>query len=88
MSTHALSEKRRSKYWVKNVKTAAIDVPENTMSKSAEDVAAILRSHNRRSTSGSINRYIQFYINRAGRTLPVQRRRTLKQAMAIVRNSK
>jgi hypothetical protein len=70
------------------VKTTAIDVPENTMNKPAEDVASVLRKHNKKRTPGSINRYIQFYINRAGHSLSAQRKKTLKQAMAIIRDSK
>jgi hypothetical protein len=88
MPTRKQPGKKRSKYWVKNVKTTAIDVPENTMNKSAEDVAGILLKHNRRKTPGSINRFIQFYINRAGRAMPARRKKTLKAAMEIVRNAK
>jgi hypothetical protein len=33
----------------------------------------------------SINRFIQFYINRSGRNLADERKRTLERAMALVR---
>jgi len=49
------------------------------------ELARTLLAANRDRDAGSINRFIQFYINRSGRNLPDERKRTLKRAMALVR---
>ena len=85
MPTHKHPHKKREHRWIKDVKTTAVDVPEGTMTQSAPDVARALLAHNRGKGAGSINRFIQFYINRSGRNLPDERKRTLKRAMALVR---
>src|SRR3982751_5647292 len=85
MPTHKHPNKKRTRQWVRNVKTTAIAVPEQTMTKSAEEVADILLHYHTKSEPGSINRYIQFYINRAGRGLSGERRKTLRKAMEIIR---
>ena len=77
--------KKRKGSWIASVKTSAVDVPEGTMTKSAPEVARTLLAKNRGRDAGSINRFIQFYMNRSGRNLPDERRRTLKRAMALVR---
>ena len=79
------SRQRRSRYWVQNVTTTAIAVPEGTMTRSARQIADILCTYNPRGSATSINRFIQFYINRGGRGIPAARRRALKQAMALIR---
>jgi len=82
----AKSAARRSPHrWIQDVKTTAISVPEDTMTRPADEIADILLRHNRKKAAGSINRYIQFYINRAGRRLPAERRAALRKAMAIIR---
>lgn len=85
MPTHKHPLKKRKHRWIADVKTSAIDVPEGTMTQSASEVARTLVAKNRGAGAGSINRFIQFYINRSGRSLPDERRRTLKRAMALVR---
>jgi Protein of unknown function (DUF3175) len=77
-------KKRRG--WIASVKTTAIDVPENTMTQPPQKVAEILLAHNRGKTPGSINRFIQFYINRSGKGLAATRKRNLKKAMEIIRS--
>lgn len=77
--------KKRKQRWIASVETTAIDVPEGVMTKSAPEVARTLLAQNRERDAGSINRFIQFYINRSGRNLPDERKRTLKRAMALVR---
>jgi predicted solute-binding protein len=79
---------RRSRGWVATVKTTAIAVPIDTMTRPAAEVAKILLEHNRKKTPGSINRFIQFYINRAGRGLSGERKTALKKAMEIIRSTK
>lgn len=51
------------------------------MMHSAPGIAQTLLARNRRQGAGSINRYIQFCINRSGRNLADER----KRAMALVR---
>jgi hypothetical protein len=85
MPTHKHPHKKRSRRWIKDVKTTAVDVPEGTMTQSASEIARVLTTHNRGKDAGSINRFIQFYINRSGKGLPDERKRTLKRAMALVR---
>ncbi|HTI46222.1 MAG TPA: hypothetical protein VMB76_06670 [Casimicrobiaceae bacterium] len=84
MPTHRHPRKKR-RGWVREVKTTTVDVPEGTMTRSAPEIARALLAHNRDKGAGSINRFIQFYINRSGRSLPDDRKRTLKRAMALVR---
>ena len=80
-------KKRRSKNWVKSVTTSAVDVPEGTMNKSAKQVADVLLKQNKGKTPGSINRYIQFYLNRGGSGISETRKKTLKRAMELIRQS-
>jgi predicted solute-binding protein len=77
--------KKRDHRWIRNVRTTAVDVPEGTMARSAPEIARALLTHNRRQGAGSINRFIQFYINRSGHALSDERKRALKRAMALVR---
>lgn len=84
MATHQHKHKKR-RGWIREVKTTTVDVPEDTMTQSAPEIARRLLAHNRDKGAGSINRFIRFYINRSGRSLPQERRRALKRAMALVR---
>ncbi len=79
---------RGHKNWVKTVTTSAIDVPEGTMNKPARQVADVLLRKNKGKTPGSINRYIQFYLNRGGTGISQTRKKTLTRAMALIRDSK
>jgi predicted solute-binding protein len=87
MPLHKHPHKKRKRRWIASVKTSAVDVPEGTMAKPAVALARTLLAANRDRDrdAGSINRFIQFYINRSGRNLPDERKRTLKRAMALVR---
>jgi hypothetical protein len=75
---------KRSKYWVQGVKTTAIVVPERTMTGSAKEIADILCNCNQGKSATSINRFVQFYLNRGGRGIPEARKRTLKRAMTLI----
>lgn len=85
MPTHKHPRKKRDRRWIRNVKTTTVDVPEGTMTQSAPEIAKTLLAHNRKQGAGAINRFIQFYINRSGKNLAGDRRRTLERAMALVR---
>lgn len=80
-----MATKKKSN-WIKTVKTVTVDSPPGTMTKEPEEVAKILLRHNKfPGAPGSINRYISFYINRAGKGLSEERRKKLRKAMEIVR---
>lgn len=85
MPVHKHPRKKRKGSWIARVDTSAVDVPEGTMTKSAPQVAQTLLAHNRKQGAGAINRFIQFYINRSGRNLPDERKRTLRRAMTLLR---
>jgi hypothetical protein len=85
MPTHKHPRKKRGGRWIRTVTTTAIDVPEGTMTRSAPEIARTLLAENPGAGAGSINRFMQFYVNRAGKKLPDERRQTLKRAMALVR---
>ena len=86
-TTRKHPKKKRAKNWVKTVTTSAIDVPEGTMNKPAKQVAAALLRKNKGKPPGSINRYIQFYLNRGGSGISQTRKKTLKRAMELIRES-
>jgi hypothetical protein len=85
MPLHSHPRKKRHPRWIKDVTTTTVDVPKDTMTQPAPEVARTLLAHNRGKGAGAINRFIQFYINRSGRSLPDERKRVLKRAMALVR---
>jgi hypothetical protein len=85
MATRTHPRKKRTGRWIKDVKTTTVDVPEGTMMQSAPEIARTLLAHNRGKGAASINRFIQFFINRSGKSLAETRKRTLKRAMALVR---
>jgi hypothetical protein len=85
MPTRKHPHKKRDRRWIRKVTTTTVDVPPDTMTQPAPDVARTLLAHNRGKGAGAINRFIQFYINRSGKTLPDDRKRVLRRAMALVR---
>jgi len=85
MPTRSHPRKKRGHRWISTVTTSTVDVPRDTMTRPAPEVARTLLAHNRDKGAGAINRFIQFYLNRAGKTLPEDRKSTLRRAMALVR---
>ena len=82
-------KKRESKNWIKTVKTVTVDVPPGTMTKEPEQIAKILLRRNKYpGAHGSINRFIQFHINRAGSDMSEETRAKLRRAQQIIRNKK
>ena len=57
------------------------------MNRPARQVADVLLGKNRGKAPGSINRYIQFYLNRGGSGISQTRKKTLKRAMELIRES-
>jgi Protein of unknown function (DUF3175) len=75
----------RRRKWSGKVKTVSTRPPKDLFIK---DAATIARTMARRSVSpkgaGSGVRMIQFFINRAGRSLPASRRRELEKAKRLL----
>jgi hypothetical protein len=75
--------------WVNTVTTDTVAVPLGTMTKEPEEMADILLAHNQYpGVHGSINRYIQFYLNRGGKGISKERYEKCRQAMEIIRKRK
>ncbi len=78
--------KKKANYWIKNVKTITLSVPPKTMTESPEEIASILLRNNKfEGAHGSIIKFIQFHINRAGKNMSKQRVKELKHAQEIIR---
>jgi tRNA(adenine34) deaminase len=76
---------QKKKMWVHNVKTVSTFPPEGLFTKDAE---TIVRSMASKKVSpkgpGSGLRMIQFFINRAGKNLPSERKKELERAKQIL----
>jgi tRNA(adenine34) deaminase len=84
----ATKTRRRAKTarkWSHKVKTVSTFPPAQTFTKDAESIARIMA---RKSVSpkglGSAIRMVQFFINRAGKDLPKNRRRELEKAKHLL----
>jgi hypothetical protein len=79
----------RKRKWSGRVKTVSTRPPKDLFTK---DAATIARTMARRSISpkgaGSGVRMIQFFINRAGKSLPATRRRELEKAKRLLQHGK
>lgn len=73
--------------WIKTVKTDSVNVPQGTMTKEPKEIARILLKLNKYpGAPGSINRFIQYHINRAGKGMSEETRKKLKKAQEIIRS--
>lgn len=82
-------EKEQKGYWVHTVTTDIVAVPKGTMTKSPQQVAKILLKYNKfPGAHGSINRFIQYHINRAGRGMSEETKAKLKKAQEIIRSKR
>ena len=76
------AEKKR---WVRDVKTVSTYPPEGTFTKDAETIARTMASKEVSPRGiGSGIRMIQFFINRAGKNLPPERKRELEKAKKLL----
>jgi hypothetical protein len=72
--------------WVRKVKTVSTYLPKDLFTKDAETIARAMASKKVSPKGiGSGIRMIQFFINRAGKTLPIARERVLEHAKQILR---
>jgi hypothetical protein len=76
------AEKRR---WVRDVKTVSTFPPEGLFAKDARTIARTMASKKVSPKGvGSGIRMIQFFINRAGKNLPPERRTELEKAKQLL----
>ena len=77
--------KKKRKKWSGKVKTVSTSPPEQVFTKSAATIARTMASRRVSPKGiGSGIRMIQFFINRAGKTLSAQRRRELEKAKRLL----
>jgi tRNA(adenine34) deaminase len=77
--------KAEKKRWVRDVKTVSTYPPEGTFTKDAETIARTMASKEVSPKGiGSGIRMIQFFINRAGKNLPPERKRELEKAKKLL----
>ena len=73
------------KRWVRDVKTVSTFPPQGLFTKDAQTIAKEMASKKVSPKGlGSGIRMIQFFINRAGKNLPPQRRRELEKAKKLL----
>jgi hypothetical protein len=78
-----MAEKKK---WVRGVKTVSTHPPEGLFTKDAETIARVMASKKVSPKGvGSGSRMIQFFINRAGKNLPPQRKCELERAKQLLR---
>jgi len=82
-------EKDAKGYWVHTVTTDVVNVPPGTMKLSPKKMANLLLKINTYpGAHGSINRYLQYYLNRGGRGIPKERYEAVRKAQEIIRSRK
>jgi hypothetical protein len=77
----------KSRRWSHRVKTVSTYPPEGLYTGNANTIARVMASKKVSPGGlGSAIRMVQFFINRAGRTLPAGRRRTLERAKRLLQD--
>ena len=80
-----MAEKKKKKRWVQNVKTISTFPPRDTFNKDAKSIARTMASKKVSPKGvGSGIRMIQYFINRAGKGLPAERKAELEKAKQIL----
>jgi tRNA(adenine34) deaminase len=75
----------KKKRWVRDVKTVSTFPPAGTFTKNAETIARIMASKKLSPKGpGSGVRMIQYFINRAGKSLSAGRKRELEKAKRLL----
>jgi tRNA(adenine34) deaminase len=75
----------KPKRWIAGVKTVSTFPPEGLFTKDPGTIARVMASKRVSPKGiGSAIRMVQLFINRAGRNLPVERRRKLEQAKRLL----
>ncbi len=77
----------KTRKWSHNIKTDSTYPPEGIFTKDAETIARVMSSKEVSPKGvGSGIRMVQFFINRAGKNLPPDRKAELEKAKEIMRN--
>src|SRR2546421_12186394 len=80
------SNKAKNKRWVRDVKTVSTYPPKGLFTKDAPTIARVMASKKFSPKGpGSGVRMIQFFINRAGKSLPPERKKELEEAKRLLR---
>jgi Protein of unknown function (DUF3175) len=75
----------KAKKWVRNVKTVSTYPPRDVFTKDAQTIARTMAKKNVSPKGiGSGIRMIQYFINRAGKSLSMTRKRELEKAKRIL----
>jgi hypothetical protein len=88
-SKRKLHKKGSDKRWSGKVKTVSTFPPEGLYTKDAETIARVMATKKVSPKGiGSAIRMVQFFINRAGKTLPAARRKQLEKAKDILESKR
>jgi tRNA(adenine34) deaminase len=80
-----MAEEEKPKKWVQNVKTVSTYPPRDLFTQDADTIARVMASKEVSPKGiGSGIRMIQFFINRAGKNLPPDRKEELEKAKRIL----
>jgi tRNA(adenine34) deaminase len=78
-------ERKTKKYWSHQVTTVSTHPPAGLYTKDAETIARVMATKKVSPKGlGSAIRMVQFFINRAGKTLPAARKRELEKAKRLL----
>jgi hypothetical protein len=82
-----MPRKKPVRRWSHKVKTVSTYPPVGLYTKDAKTIARVMATKKVSPKGlGSAIRMVQFFINRAGRTLPTRRRRTLERAKRLLQD--
>ena len=80
-----MSRKKKPKRWSHEVKTVSTFPPAGTFTKDAKTIARVMASRKVSPKGiGSGIKMVQFFINRAGKSLPPERRKELEEAKRLL----
>jgi tRNA(adenine34) deaminase len=80
------SKAPQQKRWSHKVKTVSTFPPEGTFTKDAKTIAKVMARKNVSPKGlGSAIRMVTFFMNRAGKSLPAERKQELQEAKEILR---
>jgi uncharacterized protein YfdQ (DUF2303 family) len=83
-----MATNKPDKNWVKTVQTDTVSVPKKIMVHDDPEVIAkaLLKANRFPGAHGSINKFIQYHINRGGKGLSPETVTRLKKAQEIIRS--
>jgi hypothetical protein len=88
-SSKRAHRKGSDRKWSSKVKTVSTFPPEGLYTKDAETIARVMATKKVSPKGlGSAIRMVQFFINRAGKDLPANRKRTLEKAKRLLQEKR